>query len=331
MMGERWLVLGPTSRLAVDFLGQVPGNVRIVAVGRSDPRPLGAWVDEFYPWTPSVSLLRQRLRDIAADAWINFLARTDVDGCERERLRDPSRPPSDSLGDSAWDLNVELPRLLAQEAPGSGAFLVHLSTDHVFDGTAGPYPEDTPPSAYSPLVSWYGYTKGLGERAVYASEGPRAIVRCSSVYGGRPAPRPDLAHRLLREHRDGVLRPLFEDTVFTPTWAPDVSDALRAILRSRRPGLYHIASPEVTTPAEFARTLLSTVKIPAPDVPTQRWDPGLFREGFAPRPRRGGLRVSEIHKLGARPRTFREGLRRWAEELGGHGTLEGDPAIGKGP
>jgi dTDP-4-dehydrorhamnose reductase len=64
---------------------------------------------------------------------VNCAGLTDVDGCER-------------APEQAWVANVEGVASLARLARGAGAHLVHVSTDYVFDGEAGPYRPDAIPN-----------------------------------------------------------------------------------------------------------------------------------------------------------------------------------------
>lgn len=332
-MPSRVLVLGASSRVGHHFITHLPGGWSAESAGRTPPRVTTGPTPRHTPLDLSdENAVRTFLRSCRADAWVNFAARTDVDGCERERPLGepgPAGPAGSPLG-SAWRINAELPRWLAEEAGSAGRFLVQISTDYIFDGTQGPYPEATPPSAFSPRVSWYGYTKGVGEAAVFRGQGPRAVLRIAHPYGTTRPGATDLALTLLQWRREGTTPPLYTDQRITPTWIPDVTEAVGAVLdRSSRkaPRIYHVASPEPTTPLEFARTLYALNGwreedlrgTPMPEVPPP---------GRAPRPRDGGLLVTEIHRLDYRPVSFREGLRNLTEELRAR---EAVPSVGMAP
>ncbi len=103
------------------------------------------------------------------DVVVNCAAYTAVDDAETDEER-------------ALRINGEGPRLLARACAASGARLVHVSTDYVFDGEARstPYPE-THPTA--PRTA-YGRTKLAGEQAVLAElPGSSAVVRTAWLYG----------------------------------------------------------------------------------------------------------------------------------------------------
>ena len=106
------------------------------------------------------------------DAVINCAAYTNVDGAEA----DP---------DAAEAVNAIGPGLLAAAAAAAGAWIVHVSTDYVFDGTkTSPYLESDPTGPRSV----YGSTKLLGERAV-AMAAPDRHTWCGAPGCSAPAAR----------------------------------------------------------------------------------------------------------------------------------------------
>jgi len=100
------------------------------------------------------------------DACINCAAYTAVDKAEDER-------------ELALLVNAEAVKILSQVSSVHGAFLIHISTDYVFDGrNFKPYTETDPPSP----DSYYGLTKLRGEEAVFAFCNKAIIVRTSWLY-----------------------------------------------------------------------------------------------------------------------------------------------------
>src|SRR5579884_3169966 len=102
------------------------------------------------------------------DAIVNCAAYTNVDGAQA----DP---------DAAGAVNALAPGFLAEAAASASAWLVHVSTDYVFDGTkTTPYLESDPTGPRSV----YGSTKLLGEQAIaIAAPGAHTIVRSSWLFG----------------------------------------------------------------------------------------------------------------------------------------------------
>jgi dTDP-4-dehydrorhamnose reductase len=285
---------------------------RVQAAGPVDPRPLLPRVERF-----ELLDLRQPggarslIAGSPAEAVINFAAITDVDGAERER------PPEPSLAaGAAFSLNALAPEEIARACAETGRPLVHLSTDFVFDGRSGPYDEREEPAPFSPQVSWYGWTKGEGERRLRAAHPRATVLRIAYPYRARFPGREDFARRWVALRAAGRLPPMFADQTFTPTWIPDVAAAIEALLARPEGGTFHAASPEPTTPLEFATRLFSQLDGRAVELPGGSMEQFLRRPGATPRPRRGGLKVGQLLARGVRLTAWHEGIARFLEEGG---------------
>lgn len=174
-----------------------------------------------------------------ADVVIHAAAYTDVDGCES----DPER---------AWRDNAAGSQNVAGAARSAGSFLIAISTDYVFDGTATrPYETDAP---VAPLNE-YGRSKAAGERlAVEANPGATAIVRSSWIYGrvGR-----NFVKTMLAKARSGESVSVVDDQTGSPTWSADLAHALVALASSRRAGIFHVTNSGKTTWYGFSREIFS--------------------------------------------------------------------------
>ncbi|HEV2428630.1 MAG TPA: sugar nucleotide-binding protein [Thermoplasmata archaeon] len=310
-MSNGIVVLGATSLVGSDFVALAGPIHPITALGRVDPRPQGLPVRAFVPVDLSdAERTRSVLAERAERTWINFAARTDVDGCESERPETPGPPAVPVRPDSAWTMNAELPGWLGELAERRGATLLHISTDFVFDGERGPYAEAELPSPFGPRVGWYGFTKGVGEARLGGPGSPHTLVRVSYPYRASFPSKTDFARNLLERARAGTLYPLYTDQRITPTWIPDVSRALLALIDRPRPGVFHIASPEVTTPYEFALHLLRAAGIDPGRIESARLSDLAPSRGRAPRPRNGGLSIERARREGYELTGAREGARR---------------------
>ena len=240
---------------------------------------------------------------------VNFAARTDVDGIERERPSGGTAPAG-----PAWAVNVTAVDVIARAAAKSGKYLIQISTDFVFDGTGGPYGESAPRSPFTGRLSWYGWTKSAAERAVEATNCRSAIVRIAYPYRTGFSGKLDFPHWVIDSYQRHSLPPLYGDQWMTPTWVPDVSRLLEVLVRSRPTGVFHVASPTRTSPLEFGRTLLSAVEGGGPDLVT-----GSIlaptTPGRASRPVQGGLTCGRLSEVGLKPTDWREGARLVAEEV----------------
>jgi dTDP-4-dehydrorhamnose reductase len=168
----------------------------------------------------AVDAVVSRLRP---DAVVNCAAWTDVDGAE-------------SAFDDAVAVNGDGAGVLARAAASVGAWVVHVSSDYVFDGLASsPYLESDP---VGPL-SAYGRSKLAGERAV-AAEAPdsHTIVRSSWLFGAGGKCFPKTILRLASE-RDSIT--VVDDQVGCPTFTGHLAVALVALCEHRMPGVVHVA------------------------------------------------------------------------------------------
>jgi dTDP-4-dehydrorhamnose reductase len=167
-------------------------------------------------------------------AIVNCAAWTDVDGAEADEA-------------AATRINGHGAGNLAAEAAAAGAFLVHVSSDYVFDGRAdAPYRED---SATVPL-SAYGRSKLAGEHAVAAAGGEHAIVRSSWLFGVGGRNFVDTMLKLGAERDE--LR-VVDDQLGCPTFTGQLADALVAIAEQRPSGILHVAGGGACTWFELAR------------------------------------------------------------------------------
>ncbi len=173
------------------------------------------------------------------DVIINFAAYTDV-----EAAQDNPR--------EAMDVNAGAAGILADAARETGAVLVHISTDYVFDGKANtPYREDAAASA----VNVYGMTKLEGERAVVGSGCRHIILRTSWLYSGSGRNFfVSIAEKTAELPRIRVVN----DQVGSPTYAGDLAYAIMHIIENNlldRCGIYHYANQGLCSRYDFAKEI----------------------------------------------------------------------------
>lgn len=162
--------------------------------------------------------------------------------------------------------NAAGPAHLARSARACGARLVHVSTDYVFDGAATrPYGEDDPPR---PLCL-YGVSKLAGEQAVAASGDEHLVVRTSAVLGtgASRAKGGSFVERILARARAGQPLRVVADQVFSPTYAPDLAEALVALARRGARGLLHVTNSGSCSWHALAVAALELAGVDAPVAP----------------------------------------------------------------
>lgn len=185
----------------------------------------------------------ETVRALRPDVIVNAAAHTAVDKAESEP-------------DLARALNATTPGAIAQEAAKLGAWLVHYSTDYVFDGSGSrPWVEtDTP----APL-SVYGRTKLEGEQLIAEAGAKHLILRTSWVYAARGG---NFARTMLRLAQERERLTVIDDQWGAPTGADLLADVTAHALRhlQQRPqdaGLYHCVAGGETNWNSYAKYVLA--------------------------------------------------------------------------
>jgi dTDP-4-dehydrorhamnose reductase len=199
--------------------------------------------------------VRDTIRALRPDVIVNAAAYTAVDKAESEV-------------DLCRRVNALAPEVMAQEAGRLGGWLVHYSTDYVFDGTGNrPWRED---DAIAPL-SVYGASKAEGEAEVRAAVGRHVILRTSWIYSetGR-----NFLTTMLRLGRERAELAIVDDQIGAPTYAADVAGAIARIVESvldgaddEMWGTFHFTSAGSTSWFGFAAEIFAQAQArgwPAP-------------------------------------------------------------------
>lgn len=132
--------------------------------------------------------------------------------------------------------------------------LVHISTDYVFDGSAGNYTEE---DSACP-INVYGRTKLAGERAALSDSGA-LIARISTPFGdGRGSGKKQFFRFVLDTLSEGKEVRAVGDQFVTSTYLPDLANALERLCRQDCSGIYHITCQNRMSRYEFARSIAET-------------------------------------------------------------------------
>ena len=191
--------------------------------------------------------LRETVQRLRPQVIVNAAAHTAVDKAESEP-------------ELARLINATAPGVLAQEAHQLGAWLVHYSTDYVFDGSGSqPWVEtDTP----APL-SVYGHTKLEGEQLIAQHCQKHLIFRTSWVYAARGG---NFAKTMLRLARERERLTVIDDQWGAPTGAELIADVTAHAIRQvqQRPvgphdeaGIYHLAASGHASWNSYAKHVLA--------------------------------------------------------------------------
>lgn len=285
----RILLTGKNGQVGAELQRALPVLGEVIALGRQE-------LDLASP-----DAIRRAVRDTKPDVIVNAAAYTAVDRAESEP-------------ELAAAVNGTAPGILAEEAQRIGAFLVHYSTDYVFDGTKDtPYTEDDTPN---PLNA-YGRSKLAGENAIRASGVSHYIFRTSWVYAAHGHNFLNTILRLARERRE---LKIVDDQTGAPTWARTIADittqALKLEPRAGN-GLYHLTAAGAVSWFGFARAILAETKTRHPEIVVPQLIPITTGEYPQParRPANSRLNTTRLTEVfGIRPDTWQATLARCMQE-----------------
>lgn len=237
-------------------------------------------------------LVKTLVAEHRPDFVINCAAWTDVDGCELDRQR-------------AIAVNAQGPENLALACRNTGAGLISISTDYVFDGVKeGFYTQRDDPNP----KSVYGFSKLEGEQRVQHALARSIVVRTGFIFGhGGKNFLSTVVERALSGHSLKAI----SDAWGTPTYAPHLAARLRELAGLNIPGIYHVVnSGEGVSYEEFARAALEAAGLAA--VKLEAVTMGSLHRP-APRPGNSRLKCILSEAIGLPPLPFwKDALREFA-------------------
>lgn len=231
------------------------------------------------------------------DCIVNTAAMTNVDACEDDK-------------EGCYELNVKAVEYLVQLCLEKNIYLVHLSTDFIFDGTRGPYKETDRPNP----LSYYGWSKLKSEEIVFNSKISASVLRTILVFG--------LVHNMSRNNIVLWVKEMLEqkkeitivdDQFRMPTYVADLALACQLAIDKEVQGVFNISSSKLLSIYEIAQTIgevwdLDTSFIKPISTATLNQK--------APRPAKTGFDLEKSRiQLGLNPKPFKEDLIRFKESL----------------
>jgi dTDP-4-dehydrorhamnose reductase len=241
--------------------------------------------------------LKESIDNIHPDFIINTAAMTNVDACENDR-------------EGCYDLNVNVVQYLIDASLRTGAHLIHLSTDFIFDGVKGNYTETDIPNP----LSYYGETKLVSEKLLEKSSINFTILRTILVYGlVNDMSRSNIVLWVKESLENGKEITIVDDQYRTPTYVEDLALACKISMNKKAKGIFNIAS----------NTLLSIYEISLEIADAFGLDKSLIKpistatlNQTAYRPVKTGFDLSRTNKeLEFYPKSFKEDLQRFKQKL----------------
>jgi dTDP-4-dehydrorhamnose reductase len=190
--------------------------------------------------------LRAAVRHAVPEIVINAAAYTAVDKAEQER-------------ELARLVNAVAPGVIAAELARTKGWLIHYSTDYVFDGSGTkPWIESDPTGP----LSVYGQTKLDGELAIAATGCRHVVLRTSWVYAAEGR---NFLHTMLRLGREREQLKIVDDQIGAPTSAEAITEATSVVLQRlvgspgdvEASGVYHLTCAGQTSWCGFAQAIFA--------------------------------------------------------------------------
>jgi dTDP-4-dehydrorhamnose reductase len=209
------------------------------------------------------------------DIIINCAALTDVDLCEIDRRL-------------AMKLNTEASAIMAEHCKKRDRLLIHLSTDYIFDGKAGPYSEESIPNP----INYYGQTKLWAEEAIVSSGCDYIIVRTNHIYGNLPDGPSRLVRWVLQAETQRIKAA--GDQYNNSTWAGNLADCIIELVDGDFRGVVNVGGPDYLSRYEFAIRGAEIFGFGSDNIIKARIDElGMT----APRPLKAGLTIAKMKKI----------------------------------
>ncbi|TAF63405.1 MAG: SDR family oxidoreductase [Cytophagales bacterium] len=243
--------------------------------------------------------LKSVIMESKPDIIIHTAAMTQVDQCELSP-------------EECYKQNTQVVQNLHNLCKQNNIFLIHLSTDFIFDGEKGPYSEkDTP----NPL-SIYGDSKWKAEQILLNDTQftQYAIIRTVLVYGVvADMSRSNIVLWVKNSLEQNKNIQVVDDQWRTPTLAEDLAMGCLLVAQKKATGIFHIAGSETLTPYQIAQKVALFFQLDTAYI--SRTDASQFSQP-AKRPPKTGFNIEKAKKeLGYSPTPFEEGLQVVAQQL----------------
>ncbi len=224
------------------------------------------------------------------DVVIHTAAMTNVDQCETKM-------------DEADLLNVQAVQYIVDACVKTNTFLVHLSTDFIFDGENGPYKET---DEVNPL-SFYGMTKLKAEQIIIESKVKAAILRTVLVFGiVDDMSRSNIVLWAKGAFEKGTPINVVVDQFRTPTLAEDLADGCMLAADQEITGVFNISGKDFMSIYELVERVGKFWDLDTSNMTKVSSD---TLNQTAKRPYKTGLILNKaMGILGYNPRSFEEGL-----------------------
>ena len=232
-MKNKILFLGGSSLLAYSWCNElIDKDHAIIGIHNRSSE-----LDGFKTISINFNNLENQLRKLDIETVINCIGYTNIENCEINP-------------EKANEINVELPSLISKVCKSLSIKLIHISTDHLFDGKTISNDEN---SKTNPLNN-YAKSKLEGEKQVLKHNEDALIIR-TNFFGWGPTYKKSFSDFIISSLENNTQISLFSDVNYNPILVSELADAVNKLIDKKCVGIYNVVSKETISKLDFGHLL----------------------------------------------------------------------------
>jgi len=291
---KKILVTGSNGLLGQKLVTQLASDSEVELIATSKGRNRISKVTDFTYESMDITSEKDVMRvfdKFKPEVVINTAAMTNVDACE-------------SAKEACWLLNVTAVEHLISASEKYNSHLIHLSTDFIFDGEAGPYKETDQPNP----LSYYGESKLAAEKLLQGATCRWAVARTIIVYGIVE----DMSRSNIVLWAKGALEKkqkltIVNDQFRSPTLAEDLAKGCVLIAKKEAIGIFHLSGKDTMSIVELVRIVAKYYKLDESYI--QEITTASLNQAAKRPPKTGFILDKAVNELGYNPISFEEGIK----------------------
>jgi dTDP-4-dehydrorhamnose reductase len=293
-MKKKILVTGSNGLLGQKLVALLASDneIELIATSRGGNRILKVTGFTYEPMDITSAKDVMRVFDkFKPEVVINTAAMTNVDACESDKKE-------------CWLLNVTAVEHLIAASKKHETHLIHLSTDFIFDGEAGPYKETDKPNP----LSYYGESKLAAEKLLQNATCTWAIARTIIVYGiVEDMSRSNIVLWAKAALEKKQKLTIVNDQFRSPTLAEDLAKGCVLIAKKQAVGIYHLSGKDTMSIVDLVRRVAKYYKLDESYI--EEITTASLNQAAKRPPKTGFILDKAVKELGYNPVSFEEGIK----------------------